>query len=77
MEASGFAGGDSLASVGHVPHRRLVDGANWPSRGKSEINLPDSDALDTRGTHAVTISEIPCLEWYQVHLNGKSRVERL
>jgi len=38
-------------------------------------NEKTSDALDTGwGAHAVTISEVPSLERFQVHPNGKSRL---
>ena len=32
-------------------------------------NEKNSDALDTGGAHAVTIGDIPSLEWFQVHPN--------
>ena len=40
-----------------------------------KTNAKTSDALDTGGAHAVTIGDIPSLEWwFQVHPNGKSRL---
>ena len=38
-------------------------------------NEKNSDALDTGGAHAVTIGDIPSLERFQVHPNGKSRLD--
>ena len=38
-------------------------------------NEKNSDALDTGGAHAVTIGDIPSVEWFQVHPNGISRSE--
>jgi len=38
-------------------------------------NEKNSDALDTGGAHAVTIGDIPSLERFQVHPNGKSRLK--
>jgi len=38
-------------------------------------NEKNSDALDTGGgVHSVTIGDIPSLERFQVHPNGKSRL---
>ena len=40
-------------------------------------NEKNSDALDTGGGHAVTIGDIPSLERFQIHPNGKSRWNHL
>jgi len=41
------------------------------------VNEKISDALDTEGgAHAVTIGNIPSLEWFQAIPNGKSRVAK-
>ena len=36
-------------------------------------NGNNSDALGSGGAHAVTIGDVPSLEWFQVDPNGKSR----
>ena len=33
--------------------------------GPAVINGGNSDAIDTEGAHAVTIGDIPSLEWFQ------------
>ena len=46
-----------------------------PETGDSEKKYEEnSDALDTGGAHAVTIGDIPSVEWFQVRPNGISRL---
>ena len=50
-----------------------VIGTNWVKNSKCGGIFP---ALDTRGAHSITIKDVPILEQFQVHRNGKSRFMR-
>ena len=41
---------------------------------ESTVDETFSDALDRGGAHAVTIDNVPSLEWFQAIPNGKSRL---
>ena len=70
---------EKSAHNGHEARPRSLKGRESNERNPEtgaagKKNEKTSDALNTGG-HAVTIDDIPSLEWFQVHPNGKSRVE--
>ncbi len=52
----------------------MIGTINW---GRSQEDEKKSDALDMGGAHAITIGDIPSLERFQVHPNGKSRLKQM
>ena len=72
---------EKSAHNGHEARPRSLKGRESNERNPEtgaagKKNEKTSDALNTGG-HAVTIDDIPSLEWFQVHPNGKSRLTRI
>ena len=73
---------EKSAHNGHETRPRSLKGRESNERNPEtgaagKKNEKNSDALDTGGAHAVTIGDIPSLERFQVHPNGKSRLSVL
>ena len=71
---------EKSAHNGHEARPRSLKGRESNDRNPEtgatgKKNRENSDALDTGGAHAVTIREVPSLERFQVHPNGKSRLK--
>ena len=74
---------EKFAHNGHEARPRSLKGRESNERNPEtgaagKKNEKTSDALDTGGgAHAVTIGDIPSLEWFQAIPNGKSRLKRV